>query len=490
MNRDVLNVLLITALAQLAAFGKSALIAYYFGVGAMIDGYYLAQALPATLTGVFVGFLQTGFLPLYRAHISRGEKAQASALLARTLALALLVGLSTSLLICAIGPELARLVVTGKNTAAVESAALAVRWLAFLIALNAVVDALGLALNAHNRFALVAAAPIANATVSSAILLAAPEFGLANLIAGTLAGLLVQLAIVGIGSWKCGIHLSVGEADSFRGSLGSGMAILPGLTFSNLAMLIPSLLAAQLGEGAIATLSIASRIHGAAIQVLAIAVSTVLLPHFAGALARRDYSEIVATLATTRRATATVATLAVIWVAAAGNGIVGLVFERGAFDAAASASVSSTWFWLTIGLYPMILSTALAKALQAMQQGHDLSRISTLSFVVLVVAGHVGALAQSVEAIAFSTALSSFAAAVACAIVLRRRLTAQLAYAPPIVSGWGGFVLIAMIGALYLTGLMPRTTSVGELCALSTGVLGLGAVALRILLQSGPRTVR
>lgn len=411
------------ALAQAAGFGKAVLITYYFGVSPLLDGYYLAQTIPAMLAGILAGFFQTGFTPLYSAHLACGEHEDAAALLGSSLALAAGIGIVVSSLVSALAPAFVY-VLAGSAPATISTPAVtALRALAFLLLLNSLVDCIGFALNAHHRFAAAAAAPILNALVSSAILAAAPDMGLMNLIVGTLIGVICQLIIIVGAAHRAGIRVSWGRHSELPRVLRTGSAILPALGFSNLSVLAPSLFAARIGEGAVAVLSIASRLHGALTQVLAIALSTVLLPHFARALAQNDSGKVASDLQSGLPTVNALSVVIVIWVAVAGPGLVALLFQRGAFDSEATTAVASAWLWLTLGLGPSVWGTALAKALQAMQLGGLMSRIAALTFGVLASCAAAGVAFGKLNLVAYSPGLATAITAVVMAAAVNRRLS-------------------------------------------------------------------
>ncbi len=446
VNRDILLVLVLSSLAQLAGFGKAVLITYYFGIGTLLDGYYLAQALPAMLAGVFVGFFQTGFVPIYSAHLARGEQEDAQALLGSALALMAVVGAAVSGALSLLAPAFVVALAGGSQAAITDPAVTALRALAFLLLLNALVDCLGLALNSHRRFAAAAAAPIVNAFVSSAILAAAPQWGLTNLIAGTLIGVLFQLVVVLTAAHRAGIRLRRGRLSQATRILRGGGTMLPGLLMSNVAVFVPPAFAARIGDGAVTALSIAGRIHGALTQVFAMALSTVLLAHFAQAVARNETAEIVASLRNSFPAVRLLGIIIVLWVGLAGGGVVGLAFERGAFDSAATAAVATAWLCMAVGIVPIVWGIALAKVLQAMQLGGVLSRVSALSLLVLTSACALGVRLNSLPIIAYASVLAYAATAVALAGAVNGRLAPDGRKGERLPSGFATFLALSLLG--------------------------------------------
>jgi putative peptidoglycan lipid II flippase len=427
LNRDIAATLSLAVLSQIAGFAKSVLVAYYFGIGADVDGYYLAQVVPVTLVGIVTGFLQTGFLTVYTGHLVRGESEAAASVLGRTLWFVAACGVAMSLLIAIVAPWLLQLLAPGAEPAARSAAVFSLRALAFLLVLNVLADCLGLALNAHRSFVLAALAPSLNALVATVLLAAAPEWGLANLVAGTLLGVAAQTLLLGYGLRLKGIRATLSGHADMKEVLRTGSSIVPGLIFANVSAAVPTVFAASLGEGAVAAFSVALRLHGAATQVFTIALSTVLLPHFALAVGRSDIAFIRNWLANAFLPTTLIALAAVLWVGLEGEGFVSIVFQRGAFDAAATSAVAAAWFFLTLGLLPSVWGVSMAKVLQAFRLGGVMSGIAFGALLMtiglsLLLSSHMG-----IVGLALTPGLAALCATVACVIVSNRVLASDSA---------------------------------------------------------------
>jgi putative peptidoglycan lipid II flippase len=422
VNRDIAATMALATVAQLAAFGKSILVAYYFGIGTDVDGYYLAQLIPMTLAGIVTGFLQTGFLTVYTGQLATDRIDAAAALLGRTLQAVAVTGLAFSLIIAVTAPWLLQLLAPGAAPAARDAAVFSLRALAFLLVLNALADCLGLALNAHRSFGLAALAPTANAFVASVLLMSAPDWGLANLVAGTLLGVIAQLLLVAYGMRLKHIKIAWSLDSEWREVLRVGSSIIPGLVFANASAAVPTLVAASLGEGVVAAFSVALRLHGAATQAFTIALSTVLLPHFALAIGRADDRFIRNWLASAFFPTSIVAFAAVLWVGLEGHSFVSIVYQRGAFDASASHMVAVSWFFLTLGLFPSAWGVSIAKVLQALRLGGIMSGIALLVLLMTIslsisLSFHFGIIGLSI-----TPGIAALVGAIACALVATEKL--------------------------------------------------------------------
>jgi murein biosynthesis integral membrane protein MurJ len=483
LKGDIQRVLLFSLLAQAAGFAKSLLIAFYFGIGAELDGYYLAQIPPVFLSGVVVGALQAGLMPVYSSLIANQQAEKAAALIGSVLlGLIVLTGIA-SIALAVAAPTLVHLLSPGSSRLALEAGATSLAVLAFLLLLNGVADFLALILNAHLKFAAAALAPVANAAVASALLVFAPEWGLLNLVWGTLLGLAVQLVIVAIAfrRTKVQIQISLKAPADVRTVAVLATTMVPGLVLANATGAVPQLWASSLGDGALSAFSYAQRIHGAAVQAFAMALSTVLLPHFSRQLARSNEGGIAAGLRHGTPLLALLGVAAIVWVGLVGTDALKLLFMRGAFDAKAVAAVHAAWLWLTFGLVPTIWVIVLAKVLQAARKGALLSAnaVATLGLTVILCAwlGRVAGLAG----IAAAVGLAYAATVPFLAWVVDRRLRQEkmepaeptgpgrrsLIVGPAIVIGTFGFLTHAVFESLgSIPVLVAVTATVGLTCAL------------------------
>lgn len=479
---------MLSGLAQAAAFGKSVLIAYYFGIGTELDGYYLAQAIPTVVAGVVAGFLQSSLLTAYAGNLARGELDAASALLARMLASLAILAAASSVALSWLAPAVVSWIAPEATDAVRDAAVTSLRVLAFLLLLNALVDSLSLALNAHGAFAAAALAPTINAVVASVLLLAFPDWGLSILIWGTLIGLGAQLALVVLAFRRHRIRLAWKAAADLKPAFRAGAAIVPGLIFANLSGLVPQIVAARLGDGAVATLSVAMRLHGAVTQVLAVALSTVLLPHFAHAVARGDYSSITAQLHRGFPIVALLALAALLWVGLVGEPFITFVFERGAFDRNASVAVAATWFWLTVGLLPAVWGLILAKVLQAMQLGAMISAIAAMGFALTLGLCVLLAWASGLTGVALASGLGVLGTTLACTWAVAKRLgMSALRPARPAgtLAAWLAVTVVAAAAPMLVdAALRPFARSVAP-AGVTALIFAATAVGLRLLLRPG-----
>jgi len=424
VKRAILRVILFSGLAQGVGFFKSILIAFYFGVSPRLDGYYLSQVLPAFGVGIVTALIQAGLIPLDARLSAEGREIERFRVRGAIFWLVFFVGGFLAVMTALTAPWLVWLLSHEASPEVQAAAVESLRVLACLLFINSLADYLGLVLNADMRFSIPALAPAANAAVGLTILQLWPEYGLTNLIWGTLAGVVAQLVIVSgaLGTERICYRLARSEMPlaSLYQVASQALAIFPGVLTANLSAALPQVLAARFGDGAVSTMGYALRIHGAVTQVLVMAVSTVLLPHFSALVAGQQWRELGQKLE--------IIWFNVLWVGLMlplGVGLVGLdavhlVFGRGLFDAEAEMSVYRVWWWLSFALLPMLWAVVLAKLLQGLSKSGLLSWLSLLGLIALLAAGNLLGQVLAVNGVAIAIALSYGVVAVACHAVLMR----------------------------------------------------------------------
>ena len=404
MRRQFIVVSVLSGLAQAAGFLKLWLTARLFGVGAELDGYYLALVVPTLVSGLVSGVLQTALFPVRARLAAEADSAETGSSGADTgrvarfergvlVVLALAGLLAFGLLLAAAGPILA--LTEGHSAPAVHEAALLVLPFALLlIPLNAVGDCLGYLLAMRQRYPAAAAAPIANAAFGTFLLAVWPEGGLLNLAIGTAGGLVLQVAICAAALRRTGFALFGAlparreAAGEWREMIRIAAWIVPGVAFANLTATLPTVFVAAHGEGAVSAFGYAWRFHQFAIQLLIMAASPVLLAHFSGLVAAGDEGALRRLLRKSVLFSAALGLFAVAAVAFAGGPALQVVFG-GRFDAAAASRVAEHWFWLSLGLGPALLGSILAKVWQARGRAGLMTGLAGLGLATFLLSQHL-----------------------------------------------------------------------------------------------------
>jgi putative peptidoglycan lipid II flippase len=373
MFRKILSVGGFTLLSRLSGFIRDIVLAAVLGAGAMMDAFSVALRLPNHFRTIFgEGAVNQAYIPAY-ARVRQQAGAAAATLFAnRVFTLNLIVQVVLLALALPLMPEIVRLLAPGfvndpqRFELAVALTRITFPYLLFIT----LVTLLSANLNAVDRFAAAAAAPILlNVSLIAALAIAflfpsaayAAAWGVA--LAGVLEWLLVALAARHAGVAAALTRPRV-DADVRRFLRAFGPAVI-GSAGVQIALFADTIIASLLPRGAYSALYYAERLYQLPIGVIAIGVGTVLLPTMsrliaAGNVAGADKAQ--------NRAVALTIVMAAPFAAAflaIPELIVSALFERGRFDAIASQAAGAVLFAYATGLPAIVLIRSQVSAFQA-----------------------------------------------------------------------------------------------------------------------------
>jgi putative peptidoglycan lipid II flippase len=353
----------LTLLSRLTGFARDIVLAAVLGAGPAADAFFVALRLPNHFRAIFAeGAFNAAFVPAYARIRATGglESAKVFAdrvftlLFISQLMLLAIALLFTPAVIALLAPGFSR--DPGRFMLAVELTRITFPYL-LLVTL---VTLYGGILNALQRFAAAAAAPILlNLSMMAALALAAffPSAAHAAAWGVLLAGLL-EFLLVGGAAWRQGVMPAFrgfrwdDDIKRFFRALGPAIVGSAGL---QIALFADTIIASFLSAGALSALYYADRLNQLPIGVIGIAAGTVVLPEMASCIAAGD--EAGAARAQNRAIEFTLL-LSIPCLAAfilIPDLIMRVLFMRGAFTAADASAAGQTLAAYALGLLPFVL---------------------------------------------------------------------------------------------------------------------------------------
>jgi len=330
--------------AKLAGAAKVMVTARYFGAGDQLDAFVIAFLLPAFFTDIVAGSFGSSFVPAF-IQVRSGQGDAAARMFARTgLALVLGAMLAVGLLLAAGGPWL--LPFLGSSFSAEKLRMTTSLFLALILWLpmSACIAVWRAVLNAHNAFALAAAAPLTTPLATIAFLYAgANRWNVYTLCWGTLVGVAVETLILGWGVHRRGIPILPawrGWTPEMSAIRGQYIPLLTGTMFAALCPLIDQAVAGSLTSGSVSALAYGTKLASVLAAISATAIATAVLPEFSRLAAQRDWSHlrhIIRVHSAVITGLALLAAAAIIWLS---GPIVRTFYQGGAFDASAARVVT------------------------------------------------------------------------------------------------------------------------------------------------------
>lgn len=419
-----------TMLSRIFGFVRDMLIAAFLGAGPLADAFFVAFKLPNLFRRLFAeGAFAAAFVPIFAGSLESDGEQPARQFAEQALSVLTLGALVVVCLFEIAMPWVLRAFAPGflddpaKFDLTVTLTRITFPYLLFI----SIVSLLAGVLNSLNRFAAAAATPVLlNISLIGALLIATPYLpSPAHALAwGVFVAGIVQLIWLYVAAVRAGIRLrpvmptlSPNVRTLFRRAL----PVAVGAGVYQVSLVIDMVIASLLPSGSISYLFYADRVNQLPLGVVGIAVGTALLPLLSRQL--RAGEDAAASHSQNRAIEfALLLTLpAAVALAVIAEPIIRVLFERGAFDAAATTATAHALAVYALGLPAYVLVKALAPGFFARADTRTPIVLSCIALAVnlmlnLILMGpflHVG--------IAMATSASAWLNCLMLAWVLRRR---------------------------------------------------------------------
>lgn len=417
-----------TAFVLVATVIRDLVIAYRFGIGDVVDAFFMALLLPGIAVQVIAVSLATAAVPQL-IRLQNRDEAAAAALAANigvvvvacsllaTAGLALLSGPIVELLSAGFSPEKAALT----------------RWLFVLLLPSIILQGwstfVGGLINARRRFGIVAAAPAFRPLMMIAALML-PTDDPTILVAGLLGGLLLEAVLVSTLAVQLGLPvlprwhgLDTGTRVVLKefGPAGASTLIMALAQFATL------YLASLLPAGSVAALSYGNKVVSLVIGLCALPISTAVLPHFSLLASQEEWLQLRA-VACRITAVLLACTVPLALACAAFSGpIVSLLFERGAFTESDTAYVAQIQAFLVLQLPFYLTGILWVRVLTALQRNFLLALVAVVNAGTSIIASLILMRSHGAAGIALGVSLGhvvapSFAGFLALSLLRARQL--------------------------------------------------------------------
>ncbi|KAF0126464.1 MAG: virulence factor [Elusimicrobia bacterium] len=406
---------------------KEMLIAGYFGVSKVMDSYYAALTIPNLVSAIVLSPFVLIFVPIFIKH-KLADKEAANRLVSIVSNLTLLVLFGASLVIFALAGTVIKFASPGLDAQTAASAATVLRIISFSMFFAGVANLLTGILNAFEHFFWPAVSGMF-ITLSTIFLILgfANEWGVFVVGWGLLIGTALQALFLVPVARKHGFRyhkaLELGHPDiqrflnlAFILSLIGLVAGLTGVTNRFMASWLPG--------GSIAGLAYADKLVQVPLIIFSGSIASAIYPFVAAQAAGDQLPELKDTVSTSIRMAGFIfIPMAVIMMILARPAIQ-LVFQRGAFDAAATDLTSSIFVFYTLQLFSIYVIVILQRVLFAFHCLKSIFKITAVTVVLNLVFNLIfmKLLDPPACGIALSTSVVSFLAAIMYFITLKKRV--------------------------------------------------------------------
>lgn len=398
-----------TVLVKLVSAAKEIVVAGYFGTGDVVDAFLIAFLLPTFAITLLAGSFSSAMMPAYIRIKDNADAATARQLFSSVLALALFFMASTAIVLAILAPTLLPLLGSGFSDQTMELALSLFYWLLPVLVFNGACKIYAVAINAEERFILVALAPAITPVFSIVLLvLFAEQLGIYALAAGVVVGSVAEVSILARVAAGRGLPVLprwFGLTDELRAVMRQYAPMVTAAFLMSGTTLVDRAMAAMLEPGSVATLNYANKVVAMVLGVGSIALGTAVFPHFSRMVAKEEWAAVRHTFRTYTRLILFISVPITAVLFLFSESIIEILFERGAFSAKDTRLVgqAQAFYLLQVPFY--VLGIMGVRLLSAVARNQILMKISFVNLFTNIVANYVFMLHFGVIGIALSTAM-------------------------------------------------------------------------------------
>lgn len=389
----------VSFLSYLVSLGKTVLVSRFFGTSLEMDAFTVAILIPNLLGSLIIGSTVAGVVPSL-AHAERSGCENRAHVFRSSFSFFLVGCTIITLLLCLTTQFFTPLLAPAFDSYRLNLAVHMGRWASLLIILNSIIGFGTAELLSRQKYAISAVSPAISSFVSLLLLLAFHDRGPQILIFSLLAGLAVQATVMLIPSWRGSRN---GYMSRWRHpevvELISGQFQLVAVSSIGIANgFVDQVVAALLPTGSVSALNYAGNLNTVVMQVVVMAMSSVVLPSLSKAAAEKDAKLLIHRIRSCAVAALMLAAPACLCVLLAGQTAIRVLFQHGMFRADSTRLVFLAWAGYSLGLIPAAVGMTATRVANAMRENALLFRIglvllginALLDFLLMKYLGIIG----------------------------------------------------------------------------------------------------
>ena len=378
-----------TSAAKLAGGAKVILAARLFGAGDAMDAYLIAFLLPAFFMDMLASPLDSALIPtLIEIRETHGPRA-AEELYRNTLAAAGAGLLLAATLVASFSTLIVALVASNFPPDKLSYTQRLLLIMMPVVPLSGLASTWRAVLNAEHRFAYSSAGQLIMPLVSIvALFAAAKQYGIVALAVATLIGATLEAIFVAVGVRRLGYPILprwAGVSVALRQVAAQYAPLVAITVVMTGSVLVDQSMAARLSSGSVSALNYGTRLLSVLVVIGPTAIGTVVLPHISSTAVLAEPAILRRTL---RKYSFSVFSAILPMLAALiyfSEPIIRVVFQKGAFDSAATHIVSSVQQASLLQLPITVLLALEIRLSSARKANRLLYRVAALSLVLTIV---------------------------------------------------------------------------------------------------------
>jgi len=358
-------------LSRVLGFVRELVIAHMFGATAATDAYLIAFIIPDVFAGLVAGAITVAFIPVfteYRLKQSEEDAWQIASTLINAIVGVLILGAIFTLVAA---PVIVRLLAPGFDAQTQAIAVHVSRLMSPAIIFMGLIGLSTAILNSYRHFTFPAFAGLLyNTGIIGGALVLGGRLGITGLAIGVGIGALGQLLVQSILVVKMRRYYTPSLNLNHPGVKRIAWLLLPFLVGSGagqLNIMVDRILASGLVEGSISALNFGARVMGLPLGIFGAAVGVAVYPTLSQQVAEGRLDQLRATFSEGIRMLWFVIVPAAVGLIVLREPIIRLLFERGAFNPAATSMTAVALLYYSLGLFAHAGNVMLVRTYFSMQ---------------------------------------------------------------------------------------------------------------------------
>jgi len=483
-------------LSNLIGLIREMVIAYVRGAGQEVDAYQLSFLIPEVLNHVLAsGFLSITFIPIFSRYLVQGEENEGWHIFSIILTN---LGIILILLIClaeGFTADIISVLAPGYDEPELTTAV--IRMTRIIIPAQFFFFASGLFMAvqfAKEKFAIPALAPIIyNLGIILGGILLGSRFGMFGFSWGVLAGAVCNCVVQYMGAKRLGMKFQISfelNHPDLRRYIVLTLPLMIALTMTFSREFFFRLFGSYLPPGGISGINYALKIMLIPVALFGQAIGTAAYPFMARLVAEKKIEEMNNLMNNTLRYLALVIPVSVLLMVLK-NEVVFIIYQRGQFDAAATALTADILIYLLVGAFALAAYTIVSRAFYATQNTLFPAIYGSLSVLLSIPFYFLGLRFFGAKGIALAISLSGILQVVGLYIFWNKRSNNKGSH--PVYMFYAKMIFFsALLGPLLawfkinvLKAVNPATFSESSLVIMLTGstfilIMGILAYSLKI----------
>lgn len=382
---DTARIGALTACVKVSGALKTVVLARSFGAGDPVDAYLMAFLIPSFAGDVLAGAIAPSLLPILVEVKERQGNRQAQELASRVLAATIALLVVVALLTAALSGPLLHFFASGFPPAKLKTTQTLLLYMLPMLPLSAVTATFRTILNAEERFAMPALAPMATPiAIVAAIYLST---GPAALAAGTVAGTLLEAAALAGAISRLGLSVTPrwGDAsDEVRRVFSEYRPVAASYLILGGSSIVDQSFAAALGSGSVSALNYGTRLVTVILSIGSSSLATAILPRFSKLAAGGRWQELRRAFRSLALVSLGISIPLTLLLTLFSEPLTRLFFQRGAFTSGASHLVGHVQVFSLVQIPFSVLLVLVVRIVSSLKVNRLLFHLAVLSMILNV----------------------------------------------------------------------------------------------------------